>query len=102
MFYATRLAEGLIVMSTNREGTRNEKNNKTSLWLIDKDKGILSIEFGSWDSRRKYAKLRFQRTQGHSALAMTVLNHKQYNNELLIFPETSLREKIRTINSKSF
>lgn len=96
MFYATRLAGGLIVMSTNREGTRNEKNDKTSLWFIDKDKDVISIEFGSRENRRKYAKLRFQRTQGHVALAMTVLNHKQYNNELLIFPETSLREEIRT------
>lgn len=100
MFYATRLAEGLIVMSTNREGTRNEKDDKTRLWLIDKNKEIISVVFGSWDNRRKYAKLRFQRTQGHVTLAVTVLNHKKYNNELLIFTEKSFRAKINATQLK--
>ena len=48
IFYATRLADGLIVMSTNREGVSNEKDDKTRLWNITPGNNVSSIPCGTW------------------------------------------------------
>ena len=90
VFYATRLEQGTIVMSTNREGGSNEQDEKTRLIVITKDQKIHVKEFGQWRWKGKFAKLRFQRGQGAPYLAMTVLNQENYNNQLIIFPESSL------------
>jgi hypothetical protein len=90
IYYATRLAEGTIVMSTVRTGARNEKDNNTRLWIIRKGKEITPIIFGTWDRDKRKAKLRFQRRQGNDRLAITVLNHQEYNDELFIISEETL------------
>lgn len=90
IFYATRLAKGTIVMSTVREGASNEIDDKTRLWIITKENRVASYVFGTWDWKEKYAKLRFARNQGASKLAMSILNHKEYNNELILISEEAL------------
>jgi len=99
MYYATRLARGTIVMSTARVGARNEKDEKTRLWIIRNGKEVTSIVFGTWDSHMKKAKLRFQRRQGSAELVITVLNHKEYNNELFIISEETLDLAVNHMNS---
>jgi len=92
MFYATRLAGGTIVMSTNREGANNEKDDKTRLWIITHGKNVASIVCGTGASGRKYAKPRFQRDQGSNYLYMTCLNQKEYDDgDLIVISEKELR-----------
>jgi len=96
IFFGTRLANGTIIMSSNREGFQNEIGDKTSLYIIPKDKKITSIECGTWNHKThpfmfKYAMLRFQRDQGASSLAMTILNQKEFpDSELVIISEDNL------------
>ena len=92
VLYATRLTGGTIVMSTqSTKGSLGKRENKTRLLLlIQDDKNVVSVIFGEEDSPKKYAKLRLQRRQGNKALVISVLNHKKYNNDLLIIPEKSL------------
>lgn len=92
VLYATRLTGGTIVMSTqSTKGSLSKKETKTRLIIIQDEKNVVSIVFGEEASRRKYAKLRFQRRQGNNSLVISVLNHKEYNNDLLIIPEYSLK-----------
>lgn len=98
MFYATRLAEGTIVMSTVRDGVSSEKDEKTRLWISTDGKNVASIVCGTWGgtstvfSRRKYAKLRFQRDQGSAWLCITCLNQKEFNDgDLILISEKVLR-----------
>ena len=92
VLYATRLAGGTIVMSTqSSKGSLSGKpENKTRLIIIQDEKNVVSVVFGEMASPKKYAKLRFQRRQGNNSLVISVLNHKEYNNDLLIIPEKSL------------
>ena len=108
MFYATRLAGGTIVMSTNREGANNEKDDKTRLWISTDGKSVASIVCGTWGgrstlaSKRKYAKLRFQRDQGSDYLYMTCLNQKEYNDgNLIVISEKILRAAAGGVPSQS-
>jgi len=92
MFYATRLAGGTIVMSTVCDGARNEKDDKTRLWIVTHGKNVTSFVCGTRASGRKYAKLRFQRDQGATSLYMTCLNHQEYNDgDLIVISEKELR-----------
>ncbi len=91
VLYATRLAGGTIVMSTqSTKGSLSKKETKTRLIIIQDEKKVFSTIFGEMDSPKRYAKLRFQRRQGNNSLVITVLNHKKYNNDLFIIPEHSL------------
>lgn len=93
VLYATRLAGGTIVMSTqSSKGSFSKKETKTRLIIIRDEKKVVSMDFGEEDSRKKYAKLRFQRRQGNNSLVISVLNHKEYNNDLLIIPEYSIKD----------
>ncbi len=90
VLYATRLTGGTIVMSTqSTKGSLGKKETKTRLIIIQDEKNVVSSVFGEEASRKKYAKLRFQRRQGNNSLVISVLNHKEYNNDLLIIPENS-------------
>lgn len=97
VFFATRLAEGTIIMSTDREGYPNEEDDRTRLFIIGKGDKTETIEYGLWDRRKsgiffKYAKLRFQRSQGDNKLVISCLNHKDIPEaELLIIPEYAFR-----------
>jgi hypothetical protein len=90
IYYATRLANGTIIMSTVREGGANETDGKTRLWVITNENEVNSFVFGTWDWKKKHAKLRFSRNQGAKELAISVLNHKEHNNELILVPEEEL------------
>jgi len=90
IYYATKLAKGTIVMSTVREGGANETDDKTRIWVITNNNNINSFIFGTWDWKKKHAKLRFSRNQGANELAISVLNHKEHNNELILIPEEEL------------
>lgn len=96
VFHSTILRNGTIVMTTNREGGPNEKDLKTRMLLFGKDKAIRTIDVGTWYSNKpgfwfKFAKLRLQREQGASMLAVSCLSQQEFSNgELLLIPEESL------------
>lgn len=96
VFFGTRLANGTIIMSTDREGFPNETDEKTRLIFITKDNKITMINCGIWDYKKlgfrfNFAKLRFQRTQGGQMLAISCLNQKEFpDGELLLFDEGDL------------
>jgi len=102
VFYGTRLAGGTIVMSTNREGMDNEKDDKTRIYIITEEDRITCIEAGTWKNKKpglrfKFAKLRFQRNHGASSLAISCLNQKEFpDGDLIIINEKTL---IRAANS---
>jgi len=93
IFFGTRLANGTIVMSTDREGFPNEKDDKTRLFIINKDNKIKTIDCGTWNYKKpgfrfNFAKLRIQRIQGSHTLAISCLNQKEIpDGDLLIYSE---------------
>jgi len=101
MFYATRLAKGTIVMSTVCNGSKNERDDKTRLWIVTDAKNVASIVCGTRASSRKFAKLRFQRDQGSPWLYMTCLNQKEYNDgDLIVISEKALRAAAEAARSQ--
>jgi len=102
IFYGTKLVNGTIVMSTNREGLKCETDNKTRLFIITEDNKVTSFECGTWNNNKpefwfKHAKLRFQRDQGGPSLVITCLNQKEFpDGELIIINEDILLAAIRT------
>jgi hypothetical protein len=96
VFFGTKLANGTIVMSTNREGAKNELDNRTRLLILGVDNKITSINCGTWNHNKKgfwfkFAQLRFQRNQGGPSLAITCLNQKELpDGELIIISEETL------------
>ena len=100
VFYGTRLAKGTIVMSSDREGMENEKDDRTRLYIFKDDDHITTIECGTWDHHKpgfwfKFAKLRFQRNQGDDSLVISCLNQKEFpDGDLLIIHEDELLKAI--------
>ena len=93
IFYSTILHDGTIVMSTNRAGRSNEEDNKTRLFIITNGDRLASIPFGTWDSKRKFAKLRLQRDQGGRNLFITCLNHKEFSDgDIVVLSESSVKK----------
>jgi hypothetical protein len=96
VFFGTRLRGGTIVMSTNREGMANEKDDKVRLFIMHDDGSIKAVECGTWKHKKpgfwfKYAMCRFQRYQGDTSLAITCLNQKELpDSELIIISEEAL------------
>lgn len=97
-FYGTRLANGTVVMSTNREGRSNERDDRTRIYIITNEDKITCIEAGTWKNKEpgfrfKFAKLRFQRDHGAVSLAISCLNQKEFpDGDLLIINENALIE----------
>ncbi len=93
VFFGTRLANGDIVMSTDREGFPNETDDKTRLIIINKENNIKTVDCGTWDYKKpgfrlNFAKLRIQRLQGSNMLAISCLNQKEIpDGDLLIYSE---------------
>jgi hypothetical protein len=82
VFFATRLEKGSIIMSTDREGFKNETDDRTRLYVITPQNNIRVIMCGTWQQKGNgirfgFAKTRFQRNQGSSDLAMNFLNQKE-------------------------
>lgn len=98
VFFATSLEDGTIIMSTDREGYPNEEDDRTRLFIIDKEDKSVTVECGTWDRRKsrlffKYAKLRMQRNQGFDQFVLSCLNHKDVpEGDLLIFPQHEFSE----------
>jgi hypothetical protein len=89
VFYGTRLFNGIVVMSTDREGFPNEKDDKTRLYVIKANDKISIIECGTWKHKKHgfrfgFAKLRFQRNQGSEFLVINALNIKEIPDADLI------------------
>jgi hypothetical protein len=102
MFFGTRLANGLIVMSTNREGGRSEKDDHTRIWIIMPENQTIPITGGTWRFKKpdfwsKFAQLRLQRNQGSTELAITCLNQREFpDGELIIISENTLLETVKS------
>lgn len=87
ILYATRLADGTVVMTTDREDADNEADDKTRLWVVPDGKTVRSITMGSYVRPRLFkgfAWLRLPRTQGAQALYVTCLNVTDFNGDLLV------------------
>jgi hypothetical protein len=99
VFFGTRLNHrGKIVMSTDREGFPNERDDKTKLYVISEDNQVTTIECGAWNRKKPgfqfdYAKSRFQRNQGSDFLAVNFLNQKEVRDgDLVLISEDQLNE----------
>jgi hypothetical protein len=85
VFFATRLDNGLIVMTTNRENNKLETDDYTRFYIINPETDqIKELIGGTWASKKpgfwfKYAQLRIQRYQGASFLAVSVMNQKEFS-----------------------
>jgi len=95
-FYGTMLKRGTIVMSTDRESLSIEKDDKTRLYIIDKNNNVKIITCGTWNNKKagfqfRFAKLRFQRYQGNDSLWITCLNQKEIpDGDMIMVSEESL------------
>lgn len=105
IFYGTQLTGGTIVMSTDREGMKNEKDDKTKLFIISDDHEISIFDCGTWHHNKpgfwfKFAKLRFQRNQGSPYLAISILNQKEFRDgDLVLIHEDSITSRVQSLNS---
>lgn len=103
IFYGTRLAQGTVVFSSNREGLPNETDDRTRMYIVRPDRQITVIDCGTWNHKEpgfrfKYAKLRFQRNQGSPQLAISCLNQKEIpDGDLILISEETLIDA--TINN---
>ena len=99
VFYGITLANGTIVMSSNREGMKNEKDDRTRLFIIANDKTEV-MKCGTWHHKKpgfrfKYAKLRFQRNSGAESLAISIMNQKELpDGDLIIIDEDELVSRV--------
>ncbi|MBE0653371.1 MAG: hypothetical protein IH594_06210 [Bacteroidales bacterium] len=93
IFFGTRLRNDIIVMSTDREGFQNERDEITRIYFLHKDGKITEHQCGTWNYKKhgfrfNFAKLRLQRSQGDDYLAISVLNQKEMSDaELLLIHE---------------
>lgn len=86
MFYGTRLQNGTVIMSTEVEGAKNEKDKLARLYIINENDEPTIISCGEWNHKVP-ARLRFQRNQGSPHLAITCMGQKQFNAETLVIIE---------------
>ncbi len=97
VFFASRLSNDTIVMSTDREGFPNEYDDKTRIIVLHTNGNINTITCGTWKYRKhgfrfNFAKLRFQRSSGDNSVVISVLNQKEFpESELLLFSVENLQ-----------
>jgi hypothetical protein len=89
IFFGTRLEKGTMVMSTDREGFPNEKDDMARLYVISNNHLIREVECGEWCYKQPgirfgFAKTRFQRNQGGGSLVLNFLNQKGIDGGSLI------------------
>jgi len=96
ILYGTKLLGGTIVFSTDREGFPNERDMRTRLFVINQNQDIFEFELGTWYIYKKgirysFAMTRMPRSQGDSALFISLMNQKEFSpGEMLIFSETKM------------
>lgn len=101
VLFGTRLTNGTIIMSIDREGFPNEKDNRTRLFIISQGDKITVIPCGTWDRKKSgfrfgFAKLRFQRSQGNDSLIISCINQKEIpDGDLLIYSEEVLNQAFK-------
>ncbi len=101
IFFGTKLTNGNLIMSTDRENFPNEKDDKARLYVISKEDSVTEIECGKWKNRKLnfkfgFAKSRFQRNQGGNYLAVNFINQKAVeSSDLYMISEEEL-EKVAT------
>ncbi|NLD45925.1 MAG: hypothetical protein GX660_01830 [Clostridiaceae bacterium] len=99
IFYGTRLSDGTIIFSLEREGIASEIDDITKLYLLDATGEITTINCGTWKYNKPGirfapARLRIQRNQGSKFLAVTCLNLQEIDNsDLIIIQEDILMSK---------
>ena len=99
ILFGTRLENGSLVFSTDREGFPIEQDHLTRLFVLGRNGQVSEIEAGTWKHWKKgyrysFAMLRFLRNQGSSSLALTVINQKEFPaGTLLLFDEEDLQAK---------
>ncbi len=98
VFYATQLKNGTIIMNTSREGGKNEKDERTKMYVVNNAGDVKTKKMGTWEKKSgfwfKYAKLRIPRSQGGPSLAITCLMQKEFANaELILIPEEQFTEE---------
>ncbi len=81
IFFGTKLKNGNLIMSTDRENFPNEKDDKTRLYMISDKDSVTEVECGKWKNKRpnfkfSFAKSRLQRNQGGHHLAVNFINQK--------------------------
>lgn len=96
VFFATRLAKGTIVMSTDREGIGIEEDDNTRIIIFSDKDSLSTLVMGTWQIKEpawlsNFATLRFQRDQGGQSLAITCVNQKEFKSgQLIIISEDDL------------
>ncbi|MCK4829566.1 hypothetical protein KA005_78300, partial [bacterium] len=96
ILFGTRLHDGTLVFSMDREGFENEKDQKTRFIIVEAGGGVSEIEGGTWKHWKKsikysFAMIRFQRNQGYSTLPVSLINQKEYPaGEFLMFEKEVL------------
>jgi len=96
ILFGTRLENGSLVFSTDREGFPIEQDHSTRLFVLGKEGPPSEIKVGTWKHWKKgyrysFAMLRFLRNQGSSSLALSVINQKEFPaGELLLFDEEAV------------
>ncbi len=95
VFYGTKLANGTIVFSTDREGFDIERDDRTRFHILHGD-SVSTVVGGTWKHHKpgfwfKFAKLRFQRTSGDEFLAISVLNQEELpDGDLILIHQDQL------------
>jgi hypothetical protein len=99
--YATALADGTIVMSTDRQGARNETDRRARLYVTD-GRTVKSILMGVWKRPRlveAHARLRLSRDPGAQELYVTCLNMTEHSGELLVISPEALEQVARPVKA---
>lgn len=92
--YATRLADGTILLSTDRAGGANERDDRVWLWLLGDDDEIRALPMARWKRARAgsgAAVLRMPRVQDLDRLYVTPLRVDAFEGDLLVFESAALK-----------
>jgi hypothetical protein len=106
ILFGTLLNKGTIIMSMDREGFKNEKDDKVVLHIYRNNYPLRKIVFGSWKKRKSkfrfdFAKIRLSRNQNNKVLTATCLNHNELPQSMLIIvDEDELMKKINNLEQK--
>jgi hypothetical protein len=93
VWYATRLADGTIVMSSAVQGYPNEQDKHPRLWVVGQKDQVKAIPLGTYSPPKfagGYGWLRLPRNQGAKDLYLTCLNVAPFNGDLLVLTSEGL------------
>ncbi len=100
IFFGTKLRNGNLIMSTDRENFPNENDDKARMYILSNTDEVVSIECGQWKNKKQnykfgFAKTRFQRNQGGPYLAVNFINQKQVeSSDLYMIPEAEIDRQV--------